>query len=412
MTDNFDKSAIRIMLLDDEPFMLKLIGRLLENLGFTAVSPYVTGVAALDAFAGPSGPPELILLDLNMPEMDGIEFVRHLVERCYTGSLVLISGEDERMLQSATKLVQAHKIKVLGHLKKPVAPETLAALLAQWAPAAAARSRPAKAAYDADVVRAAIANGELVNYYQPKVAVADGAVVGVETLVRWRHPAHGMVYPDQFIGVAEAHGLIDDLTRVVLRDALAQSRAWRDAGLALRVAINVSMDNLAVLGFADFVAAEAIAAGVSPADIVLEVTESRLMADLRVPLEILTRLRLKRFRLSIDDFGTGHSSLAQLRDIPFDELKIDQGFVHRACHDETLRAIFDASLSLAGQLNMETVAEGVEDQDDWDFLRTTSCDLAQGYFIARPMQADELPGWIESWQARLPILVPARRKEG
>lgn len=404
MTNNF---AVKIMLLDDEPFMLKLIGRQLENLGFTALSPYTSGAAALDALTGPSGPPELILLDLNMPEMDGIEFVRHLVERHYAGSLVLISGEDERMLQASTKLVQAHKIKVLGHLRKPVSPTALAALLEGWAPAATARLRTAKAAYDVEAVRAAINNGELVNYYQPKVAVADGRVVGVETLVRWRHPVDGMVFPDQFIGVAEAHGLIDDLTRVVLRAALAQARVWRDAGLALHVAINVSMDNLAALGFADFVAAEALAAGVSPTEIVLEVTESRLMADLRVPLEILTRLRLKRFRLSIDDFGTGHSSLAQLRDIPFDELKIDQGFVHRAWHDETLRAIFDASLGLARQLNMEAIAEGVEDQADWDFLRSTRCDLAQGYFIARPMPAAELPGWIASWQARRRDLVPA-----
>ena len=407
MTDNFDKSTIRVMLLDDEPFMLKLIGRLLENLGYTALSSHTSGREALVALAGPDGPPDLILLDLNMPEMDGIEFVRHLVEQHYAGSLVLISGEDERMLAAASTLVQAHKIEVLGHLRKPVSPAALAALLAKWTPPAAARSRAAKVAYGADAVRTAIANGELVNYYQPKVAVTDGRVVGVETLVRWRHPVDGLVLPDQFIGIAEAHGLIDDLTRVVLRQALAQTRAWRDAGLTLRVAVNVSMDNLAALSFADFVVAEAVEAGVMPSEIVLEVTESRLMADLRAPLEILTRLRLKRFRLSIDDFGTGHSSLAQLRDIPFDELKIDQGFVHRAWQDETLRAIFYASLGLAGQLNMEAVAEGVEDQDDWDFLRRTRCDLAQGYFIARPMPAADLPGWIETWDARLREQTPA-----
>ncbi|MCK9388571.1 MAG: EAL domain-containing response regulator [Sulfuritalea sp.] len=407
MTDNFDKSTIRVMLLDDEPFMLKLIGRLLENLGYTALSSHTSGREALVALAGPIGPPDLILLDLNMPEMDGIEFVRHLVEQHYAGSLVLISGEDERMLAAASTLVQAHKIEVLGHLRKPVSPAALAALLAKWTPPAAARSRAAKVAYGADAVRTAIANGELVNYYQPKVAVTDGRVVGVETLVRWRHPVDGLVLPDQFIGIAEAHGLIDDLTRVVLRQALAQTRAWRDAGLTLRVAVNVSMDNLAALSFADFVVAEAVEAGVMPSEIVLEVTESRLMADLRAPLEILTRLRLKRFRLSIDDFGTGHSSLAQLRDIPFDELKIDQGFVHRAWQDETLRAIFYASLGLAGQLNMEAVAEGVEDQDDWDFLRRTRCDLAQGYFIARPMPAADLPGWIETWDARLLEQTPA-----
>ena len=129
----------------------------------------------------------------------------------------------------------------------------------------------------------------------------------------------------------------------------------------------------------------------------LEVTETRLMQDLRTPLEMLTRLRLKRFRLSIDDFGIGNSSLAQLRDFPFDELKIDQGFVHGAYRNEKLQTMFDSSLELARQLGMEVVAEGVEDQADWDFVRKRGCEIAQGYFIAKPMPAEELPAWIQSW---------------
>jgi EAL domain-containing protein (putative c-di-GMP-specific phosphodiesterase class I) len=239
-----------------------------------------------------------------------------------------------------------------------------------------------------------------VNYYQPKVLVATGEVKGVEALVRWRHPVDGMVYPDQFIGVAEEHGLIHDLTRAVLGEALIQARLWRDRGMALRMAVNVSMDDLASLDFPELVAGQAAIAGVAPEDVVLEVTESRLMKDLKTPLEVLARLRLKRFSLSIDDFGTGHSSLAQLRNFPFDELKVDRGFVHGACRDKTLRAIFDASLGLATNLGMDIVAEGVEDRDDWDFLRRTGCRLAQGYFIARPMPADDLPAWLRAWEAR------------
>ena len=168
------------------------------------------------------------------------------------------------------------------------------------------------------------------------------------------------------------------------------------------MAINVSMDNLASLDFQDLVVELAAKSGVPPNKVVLEVTESQLMKDSRVPLEILTRLRLKRFHLSIDDFGTGHSSLAQLRDIPFDELKIEQSFVHRACADETLRAMFDASLALARQLDIEVVvAEGVEDQEDWDFLRRTGCDLAQGNYISLPMQASAFSGWLSDWKKRI-----------
>jgi len=395
----FDKTSIKIMLLDDEPFMLKLLARQLEHLGFATPMAHTGGYAALGTMTTPCEMPDLILLDLNMPEMDGIEFVRQLAQRHYPGSLILISGEDERMLQSASTLVRAHKIGLLGHLHKPVANEELTALLATWTAPRVAQARGVKTVYDAETLRRAIAQGELVNYYQPKVCVADGRVVGVETLVRWRHPVDGIVYPDQFIALAEANDLIDDLTRAVLCQAMAQARLWCDAGLNLRVAVNLSMDNLAKLEFADYVAQQAALAGVAPSSIVLEVTESRLMADVRAPLDILTRLRLKRFRLSIDDFGTGNSSLTQLRDIPFDELKIDQGFVHGAASNETRRGIFNGSLHLARQLGMEVVAEGVEDQTDWDFLRLSDCDLAQGYFIARPMPAAELGGWMSRWES-------------
>ena len=393
-----NQHAIKILILDDEPFALKLLGRMLANLGYTSVATCDNGHVALELVDSPDDSPNLILLDLNMPEMDGLEFVRHLVERHYTGSLILVSGEDERMQQAAEKLASAHKITVLGHLHKPATPEGLAELIGKWAAPSQNQPRAEKKVYGADELRAAIANGELVNYYQPKVRTDSGRVMGVETLVRWRHPQDGMVFPDQFISVAEAHGLIDDLTRVVLTNALAQARLWQDAGLTLIVAVNLSMDNLASPDYTDLVAGLATMAGVLPQTMELEVTESRLMEDLRIPLEILTRLRLKRFRLSIDDFGTGNSSLAQLRDLPFDELKIDQSFVRGAWNNEKLRAMFDSSLGLAKQLGMEAVAEGGEDQADWDFVRKAGCDIAQGYFIARPMPAADLPGWIQSWQ--------------
>jgi EAL domain-containing protein (putative c-di-GMP-specific phosphodiesterase class I)/C4-dicarboxylate-specific signal transduction histidine kinase/DNA-binding response OmpR family regulator len=395
------KSDLKILVLDDEPFMLKLLARMLVSFGYTSISIFENGNAALEHIDDPDNMPGLILLDLNMPEMDGVEFARRLVEHHYVGSLILVSGEDERMLQSVEKLVRTHKISVLGHLHKPPLPAELVALLEKWTLPKQVGTRAAKKIYAANEVRAAIANGEMVNYYQPKVSVASGVVVGAEALVRWRHPHDGMVFPDQFIGVAEANGLIDDLTRAVLDGALAQIRRWQEAGLMLRVAVNVSMDNLASLDFADFVAAQTAAAGVSPLNLVLEVTESRLMLDSRAPLEILTRLRLKRFKLSIDDFGTGNSSLAQLRDIPFDELKIDQSFVHGAWFNDTLRALFSSSLGLARLLGMETVAEGVEDRADWDFVKKSECDLAQGYFIAKPMPAEDMSGWIQSWKTRM-----------
>jgi EAL domain-containing protein (putative c-di-GMP-specific phosphodiesterase class I) len=395
------KTDIKILVLDDDPFVLKLLGHMLVNLGFASVTACDNGHSALQHVDHANDPPDLILLDLNMPKMDGVEFVHKLAERRYTGSLILMSGEDQRVLQTAQKMVQEHKIPLLGRLLKPVTPEALSAILEKWTTPSQRDSGMAKKIYSVDEVRAAIANGELVNYYQPKVALATSRMVGVETLVRWRHPVDGMVLPGQFIGVAEAHGLIHDLAQTVLTEALAQVKLWQETGLVLQVAVNVSIDNLASPDFADFVTNLAATTGVPPQQVVLEVAENRLMTrDLRAPLETLTRLRLKRFRLSIDNFGTGQSSLAQLRDIPFDELKIDSSFMQRASTDKAIRAKYDAGLSMARQLDMEAVAKGVEYRDDWDFLRHTGCDLAQGYFIAEPMPAAALPGWIRIWQRR------------
>ena len=393
-------SARRMLVIDDDPFTLKLMRRILARQGFFEVTACASGQAALETIDGwDDGADKLILCDLNMPEMDGVEFVRRLAERKFTGALILISGEDERVLQTATKLVRAHNLGILGYLRKPIASDQLRAMIEGWNPAADLASRRVKQSYAASQVHEAIARGEFVNVYQPKVEIATGKVVGVETLVRWQHPVDGLVFPDRFVSVAEENGLIDDLTRVVLSAAFAQARRWKGRGLALRVAVNVSMDNLTSLDFPDFAAKAASEAGIEPRDAVLEVTEGRLMKDPLSPLDVLTRLRLKGFGLSIDDFGTGYSSLAQLRDLPFDELKVDRSFVHGAHSNDSVRAIFEASRSLARQLGLKMVAEGVEDRADWDFLCQTGCDMAQGYHVAKPMAAADIAGWIAGWEA-------------
>ncbi|MDP2678000.1 MAG: EAL domain-containing response regulator [Rhodoferax sp.] len=395
---------MKVLLVDDDRFALKLHTRLLANCGFGNVVAHEHATDAVALLELDNQAFGLILCDLQMPRMDGVEFIRQLVRIRYAGALVLVSGEDSRILQTAEKLSKAHRLNVLGILKKPVSSEQLQQVLkhnqlpvAKW-PAASK-------IYAREALSLAISGDELVNYYQPKVDLVSGMVTGVETLVRWRHPVDGLVYPDQFIGLAEKTGLIDDLTRVVLDGALRQARTWQDAGLQLCVAVNVSMDNLISLDFPDFVAQAVRQAGVPPTSLILEVTESQLMNDPLMALDILTRLRLKRISLSIDDFGTGHSSLAQLRDIPFDELKVDRSFVHGVGRDPSLRTLFDASLGMGRQLGMKTVAEGVEDREDWDFLRLGGCDTAQGYFIARPMPGAELPGWIDDWGVRYRNLV-------
>src|SRR3569833_2300755 len=307
-------------------------------------------------------------------------------------------------MQPTEKQPNAHILRELGELRKPIQNEQQQQVLNANLPRVTYARPAARASYGPDVLRAAIAGGQLNNHYQPKVDVISGAVVGVETLVRWQHPQDGLIYPDQFISTAEEFGLIDALTQAVLAEALLHGRRWQNAGLELSLAVNVSMDNLATLKFPDLVEREALKAGIPLSSLMLELTESRLMKDLLAPLDILTRLRLKHIGLSFVVFGTGHSSLAQLRDLPFDELKIDRGFVHGAWCNPSLRAFFVASFAMARQLNMKVVAEGVEDLADWEFLRTAGCDLAQGYFIAKPMPAADLPDWVKAWELRRPTL--------
>ena len=387
-----------VLLVDDEPFHLQFLEKQLATLGVRPVVKRASGRSALEWLDGRDTSMLLLLLDLNMPGMDGVEFMRHLAAAGYRGALALISGADPRILQTAYKLAASYQLNVLCHLHKPVKLEELRALTRRWAAFIPCNAPRGTKIYGPDELREAIANDRLVLHYQPKVSLASGALVGVEALVRWRHPTEGLLMPDSFVAVAEACGLIDDLTRTVLVGALEQARRWRAEGLALRVAVNVSMDNLTHVDFADFLLDAVARHGLRPADLILEITESRLMRDPQVSMNILTRLRLKQIGLAIDDFGTGHSSLAQLRDLPFDELKIDRGFVHGSGDQPTERAIVMASIAMAHDLGMLAVAEGIEDRADWDFVRASGCDIGQGYHIARPMPADSLVTWANQWE--------------
>jgi EAL domain-containing protein (putative c-di-GMP-specific phosphodiesterase class I)/ActR/RegA family two-component response regulator len=397
-----DPGTTGIVLLDDDPFMLKLLTHMLAQLGYTCVVACDSGQKALTQIRETRDVVDLIFLDINMPGMDGVEFIRRLVECQYGGSVILVSGENSRILESVEKLIGAHRLIALGCLQKPVKPDELARLMSTLKPNIGHRSlaHVSQHLYGGEQLRAAIAGGQLVNHYQPKVAMATGEVVGMESLVRWQHPEDGLIFPDRFLGLAEEQGLLTHVTTAVLTEAMKQAKAWWQAGYHLPIAVNISMDDLIALDFPDMAVALAASIGVNPQLLTLELTEGQVMRQLSTVLDVLSRLSLKRFRLSIDDFGTGHSSLAQLRDLPFDELKVDRGFVHGASTDATREAICSASLRMAHQLQMQVVGEGIEDRDDWNFLSQLGCDVGQGYFIARPMPAAEVVDWISAWRAR------------
>jgi EAL domain-containing protein (putative c-di-GMP-specific phosphodiesterase class I)/FixJ family two-component response regulator len=390
-----------MLLIDDEPLMLKLLAQMLARLGYRDVISCETGEYALTLLEQMDSRIDLLFLDVNMPGMDGVEFIRRLSETGFTGSVVLVSGETTRLLESVHRLILARGMHSLGSLQKPVTLERLHSLIQRLpAPLDSVVARVPRPAITLEQLQNGIANDELLNHYQPQVAFATGEVVGVETLVRWQPAVGPLIYPDQFLPLAEREGLIGVITRTVMVAAMKQARAWKLSGHDLNVAINVSMSDLTVLDFPDEAAAMAAYAGVDPRCVTLELTEGQVMRQLSTVLDVLARLQLKRFRLSIDDFGTGHSSLAQLRDLPFDELKIDRGFVHKATREPTLQAICSASLRMAQQLQMPAVAEGIETVEDWQLLHGLGCEFAQGYFIARPMAAESVLPWISEWHER------------
>jgi diguanylate cyclase (GGDEF)-like protein len=244
-------------------------------------------------------------------------------------------------------------------------------------------------------LRAGLDRGELVLHYQPKVTVDAGArVAGVEALVRWAHPARGLVYPDAFLYTAESADLMGRITMMVLDLACRQSRAWYDQGLAVPVAVNLSVSDLRDPAFPDQIGTLLRRYGLPPDALELEVTESVLMTDADNALQLLGRLRDMGIRLAVDDYGTGYSSLSYLQVLPVDDLKLDRAFVSRCGTDPRSAAIVHSTVQLAHSLGMRIVAEGVEDADIFERLRGYGCDLAQGYGIARPHDAATTTAWL------------------
>lgn len=396
-----------ILLLDDDLHMLELQSRMLRNMGYSNVTISSNASDALMKLERNAIPAQVIICDLNMPGMDGIEFLRRLDRSMSRLSVILLSGEGSRILHTVQKLLTGGRIAILGALTKPAGQAALRTLIDRSALTTAPAAVPSRTdvAFTASEMHAANLQRQWVLHYQPKVDLASGALVAMEALVRWQHPQHGLVYPDRFIGLAEECGAIDKMTENVFSQAMKQRAQWQDQGLDIRMAINVSMKSLEAPDYWDRLGALVRRASTSPQHLILEITESRLMSSSSIPLENLVRLRLQRFGLAIDDFGTGHSSLAQLRDVPFSELKIDRGFVSSARNNQIIRPILESSIVLAKRLGMTSVAEGVESEEDWHLLRELGCDQAQGYFIARPMDASRIWEWLNLWKARSPGLV-------
>ena len=398
----------RLLIIDDDPGVLSIVAGIGRASGFDVSE--CDGEDTLDACLAQAA--DLIILDLVMPVVDGVEIIERLAGSHSTARLVLVSGQDRRVLASASRLATAHGLKVAAVFAKPFKNAELRQCLAEQkdvlSSGTTGRLRRAPVQMRTARIAQALRDREIVMHFQPQVSVPSLEWVGVEALVRWQHPDFGLLPPDTFVPVAERdRALMSELTLYVIEESLrGASEPAVTAAFSGRIGINVATDMVAATDFPERLVALTARYGIAPERVVLEVTETMLPAEPIKALAIQTRLRMRGVSLSVDDFGTGHSGLERLHTFPMDELKIDLNFVRESTFDPEARAIVQNSIALARDLRVRCVAEGVENFEALRLLAALGCGYAQGYFVGPPMPALDLRAWSQEWQRRANELRP------
>lgn len=381
-----------LVALDDENEIVEVVQALASQAGFDAF-----GTTSPDSFheAVQARDPEVIVLDLQMPELDGIEVLRGLADSKVRAGVILVTGVDRRTLDAAEYYAASKGLRVLDTVQKPFMPEDLLETFRAV--------RAAAAPLAADDLQRAIQNNELVVLYQPVAKrFPDGTwdIDSMEALVRWNHPAKGVLTPDAFLSMGEEAGLSASITDFVIQTALQELKAWQASRLALGLRVNISASLIADADFPDRLENLANELEVDPASLTLEVNETALITEHPDMFDIMTRLRVKNMNLAIDDFGIGYSSLTQLVRTPFNEMKIDTSLIMRAPESREARIMVETLVELAHKLDLMVCAEGVETKETLSFLDSIQCDFAQGYLISPAVKPGDVAAAIENWEYR------------
>lgn len=411
MSSEFDLHPVvrarGIMVIEDSHLQRRAAVETLQQLDVTVIHEAISGEDALAGIDMLHVKPAIVLLDLELPGIDGIEVVQALAQGSVKPAVIVLSSADSMLLNAVSTMITAFNLPFLGAFRKPVNSTDLRIALSRYQHLHKHTVLPANDGNNSVGARElddAIANRRIMPFYQPKIGLAEGTIDGVEVLARWIGDNGNMISPAIFIPLAEQSGLICNLTMSLIEQVIVDQALLQAEGLQLPLAINLSASSLSHPELASALMHRFRAANIAAHNVTFEITESALVNDLPFALATINRLRLKGFGFAIDDYGTGFSSMQQLSRFPFTELKIDRSFIHGAPYREPLRAILQSAIETGHRLGISTVAEGIETEEELLLVKALGCRQAQGFLMAKPMAGQELARWIQNHRQRIAAL--------
>jgi EAL domain-containing protein (putative c-di-GMP-specific phosphodiesterase class I) len=392
-------SGLRFLVVEDHEFQRNVIGQMLRSLGATTVYSAADGRAALDVVRDPDRPLDIVITDLSMPGMDGMELIRHLSESGAHVSVIVASALGPELLASIGNMARAYKVRLLGVIGKPPTAGKLVPLI-ELHNCASPGLVDAEAAFSFDEIADSWTNNEFVPWYQPNVDLTTGRVRGMTASARWRHPARGVLAPEVFMPSVAARGLKDDFVWMMIQRAAADCCSWVQDGLDLTVSVRLTFDSLADTELARRVKQIAAHEGVDPGRMVLSIAEQELSSVDARTLENFARLRMDGFGLAIDDFGRGDMAVEQYTQVAFTEIRINDSFVTGVSRTDAASAGLAVALEVAQEMKVQAIGDGITSKKEWAMLRHWGCQAGQGPFISPPLPAESILGWVHRWSTQ------------